>query len=172
MIMTEKKEPSIEKKPVAKKATAAKKPAVKKVTAKAEPKKATAKKAAPKKPASKVKAAPAKTRSTATKKGSKLVIRLVGYDHTQVERSTIEIVNTAKKSGAQILGPIPLPTKKERCTILTSPHKYKDARDQFEIRTHKRLIVLVQPTEKTVDSLMKLDLAAGVDAKISVEETT
>lgn len=161
--MTEKNETSVETKTTAKAAKPA--AAAKKTTAKP-----AAKKAAPKKAAA-GKTATTKARSAASKKGSKLVIRLVGYDHTQVERSTIEIVNTAKKTGARILGPIPLPTKKERFTVLTSPHKYKDSRDQFEIRTHKRLIVLVQPTEKTVDSLMKLDLAAGVDAKISVEQT-
>lgn len=165
--MTEKHETGVEVSTTAKVNKSA--AATKSTTAKTAAQKAAPKKAASKKAAA-PKAAPAKARAVASKKGSKLVIRLVGYDHTQVERSTIEIVNTAKKTGARILGPIPLPTKKERFTILTSPHKYKDSRDQFEIRTHKRLIVLVQPTEKTVDSLMKLDLAAGVDAKISVEQ--
>ena len=85
------------------------------------------------------------------------------------DRATAEIVDTAKRTGARINGPIPLPTKIERYTVLISPHADKDARDQYEIRTHKRLVVIVQPTDKTVDALMKLDLAAGVDVQISVE---
>ena len=85
------------------------------------------------------------------------------------DRATAEIVDTAKRTGARINGPIPLPTKIERYTVLVSPHGDKDARDQYEIRTHKRLVVIVQPTDKTVDALMKLDLAAGVDVQISVE---
>ena len=80
-----------------------------------------------------------------------------------------EIVETAKRTGARINGPIPLPTQIERYTVLISPHADKDARDQYEIRTHKRLVDIVQPTDKTVDALMKLDLAAGVDVQISVE---
>ena len=96
-------------------------------------------------------------------------IRLKAFDHKLIDRSTREIVDTAKRTGAQIKGPIPLPTKIERYTVLTSPHVDKDARDQYEIRTHKRLVDIVQPTEKTVDALMKLDLAAGVDVQISVE---
>lgn len=95
-------------------------------------------------------------------------IRLKSFDHRLIDASTIGIVDTAKRTGAQIWGPIPLPTKKEKFTVLTSPHVNKDARDQYEIRTHKRLIVIVQPTEKTVDALMKLDLAAGVDVQISL----
>ncbi len=86
-----------------------------------------------------------------------------------IDRATSEIVETAKRTGARINGPIPLPTKIERYTVLISPHADKDARDQYEIRTHKRLVVIVQPTDKTVDALMKLDLAAGVDVQISVE---
>ena len=82
--------------------------------------------------------------------------------------STKEIVDTAKRTGAQVKGPIPLPTRKERYTILISPHVNKDARDQYEIRTHKRLLDIVEPTEKTVDALMKLDLAAGVEVQISL----
>ena len=85
-----------------------------------------------------------------------------------IDVSTREIVETAKRTGAQVKGPIPLPSRKERFTILTSPHVNKDARDQYEIRTHKRLIDIVDPTEKTVDSLMKLDLSAGVDVQISL----
>lgn len=95
-------------------------------------------------------------------------IRLKSFDHRLIDASTSEIVETAKRTGAQIRGPIPLPIKKEKFTVLISPHVNKDARDQYEIRTHKRLIVIVQPTEKTVDALMKLDLAAGVDVQISV----
>ena len=84
------------------------------------------------------------------------------------KRQTLEIVETAKRTGAQIRGPIPLPTRKERFTVLISPHVNKDARDQYEIRTHKRLIDIVEPTEKTVDALMKLNLAAGVEVQISL----
>lgn len=96
-------------------------------------------------------------------------IRLKAFDHKLIDTSTREIVETAKRTGAQIKGPIPLPTKIERFTVLISPHVNKDARDQYEIRTHKRLVDIVQPTDKTVDALMKLDLAAGVDVQISVE---
>ncbi|AEH39918.1 30S ribosomal protein S10 [Buchnera aphidicola (Cinara tujafilina)] len=95
-------------------------------------------------------------------------IRLKAFDHRLIDQSTTEIVDTAKRTGAQVRGPIPLPTRKERFTILISPHVNKDARDQYEIRTHKRLIDIVQPTEKTVDALMRLDLAAGVDVQISL----
>ncbi|VFP86197.1 30S ribosomal protein S10 [Buchnera aphidicola (Cinara pseudotaxifoliae)] len=96
-------------------------------------------------------------------------IRLKAFDYRLIDQSTIEIVDTAKRTGAKVLGPIPLPTKKERFTILISPHVNKDARDQYEIRTHKRLIDIIQPTEKTVDALMRLDLAAGVDVQISLD---
>ncbi|KJS06781.1 MAG: 30S ribosomal protein S10 [Gammaproteobacteria bacterium BRH_c0] len=95
-------------------------------------------------------------------------IRLKSFDHKLIDTSTQEIVETAKRTGAQIRGPIPLPTRKERFTILISPHVNKDARDQYEIRTHKRLLDIVEPTDKTVDALMKLDLAAGVDVQISL----
>ena len=95
-------------------------------------------------------------------------IRLKSFDHRLIDQSTREIVETAKRTGAQVKGPIPLPTKKERFTVLTSPHADKDARDQFEIRTHKRLLDIVNPTDKTVDALMKLDLAAGVDVQIKL----
>ena len=95
-------------------------------------------------------------------------IRLKAFDHRLIDISTEEIVDTAKRTGAQVLGPIPLPTRKERFTVLISPHVDKDARDQYEIRTHKRLIDIVEPTEKTVDALMKLDLAAGVEVQISL----
>ena len=95
-------------------------------------------------------------------------IRLKAFDHKLIDTSTQEIVETARRTGAQIRGPIPLPTRKERFTILISPHVNKDARDQYEIRTHKRLIDIVEPTDKTVDALMRLDLAAGVDVQISL----
>jgi ribosomal protein S10 len=85
-----------------------------------------------------------------------------------IDQSTREIVETAKRTGAQIRGPIPLPSKTERFTVLTSPHANKNARDQYEIRTHKRLLDIVNPTDKTVDALMKLDLAAGVDVQIKL----
>jgi small subunit ribosomal protein S10 len=96
-------------------------------------------------------------------------IRLKAFDHKLIDLSTREIVDTAKRTGAIIRGPIPLPTKIERYTVLNSPHADKDARDQYEMRTHKRLVEIVQPTDKTIDALMKLDLAAGVDVQISVE---
>lgn len=95
-------------------------------------------------------------------------IRLKAFDHRLIDASAQEIVDTAKRTGAQVCGPIPLPTRKERYTVLTSPHVNKDARDQYEIRTHKRMLDIVEPTEKTVDALMKLDLAAGVDVQISL----
>ena len=98
----------------------------------------------------------------------KIRIRLKAFDHRLIDRSAREIVETAKRTGAQIRGPIPLPTKMERFTILISPHVNKDARDQYEIRTHKRLMDIVDPTDKTVDALMKLDLAAGVDVQIKL----
>ena len=98
----------------------------------------------------------------------KIRIRLKAFDYRLIDQSTQEIVDTAKRTGAQVRGPIPLPTKKERFTVLISPQVNKDARDQYEIRTHKRMMDIVEPTEKTVDALMKLDLAAGVDVQISL----
>jgi small subunit ribosomal protein S10 len=95
-------------------------------------------------------------------------IRLKAFDHRLIDQSAQEIVETAKRTGEQVCGPIPLPTRIERFNVLTSPHVNKDARDQYEIRTHKRLVDIVQPTDKTVDALMKLDLAAGVDVQISL----
>ena len=95
-------------------------------------------------------------------------ICLKAFDHRLIDVSTAEIVDTAKRTGAQVRGPIPLPTRKERFTVLISPVGNKDARDQYEIRTHKRLLDIVEPTDKTVDALMKLDLASGVDVQISV----
>ena len=95
-------------------------------------------------------------------------IRLKAFDHRLIDQSAQEIVDTARHTGAQIRGPIPLPTRKERFTVLISPHVNKDARDQYEIRTHKRLLDIMKPTDKTVDALMKLDLAAGVDVQIKL----
>ena len=95
-------------------------------------------------------------------------IRLKAFDYRLIDASTRLIVETAKKTGAVVKGPIPLPVKKERTTILISPHKDKDARDQYEIRTYKRLLDIIKPTDKTVDALMKLDLSAGVDVQISI----
>ena len=95
-------------------------------------------------------------------------IRLKTFDHKLIDVSSKEILETAKRTGARVIGPIPLPTKKERYTVLVSPHVDKDARDQYEIRTHKRLMDIIEPTDKTVDALMKLDLAAGVDVQIEL----
>ena len=95
-------------------------------------------------------------------------IRLQAYDHKILDQSTIEIVNTAKRTGAQIKGPIPLPTTKEIITVLRSPHIDKKSREQFETRTHKRLIDILEPTPQTIEALMKLDLAAGVDVEIKI----
>ena len=95
-------------------------------------------------------------------------IRLKAFDHRLIDRSAAEIVETAKRTGAQVRGPIPLPTRIERHTVLISPHVNKDARDQYEIRTYKRLLDIVEPTEKTVDALTKLDLAAGVEVQINL----
>ena len=95
-------------------------------------------------------------------------IRLKAFDYRLIDKSAKEIVETAKRTGAQVKGPIPLPVKMERFTVLVSPHVDKDARDQYEIRTHKRLMDIVNPTDKTVDALMKLDLPAGVDVRIKV----
>ena len=101
--------------------------------------------------------------------GSKLMrIKLKAYDHVILEQSAKIIVETAKKTGAKVSGPIPLPTQKEVVTILRSPHKYKDSREQFEMRTHKRVIDILYPTQKTVDNLMKIDLPAGVDIEIKL----
>ena len=103
------------------------------------------------------------------KKSQRIRIRLKSFDHNLIDEATREIVNTSKRTGAQVCGPIPLPTKIERFTILISPHVDKDARDQYEVKTHKRLIDILRPTDKTVDALMKLDLAAGVEVQISVD---
>ncbi len=95
-------------------------------------------------------------------------IRLKAFDHRLIDQSAREIVDTAKRTGAQVRGPVPLPSRHERYTVLISPHVNKDARDQYELRTHKRLMDIVDPTDKTVDALMKLDLAAGVDVQIKL----
>ncbi len=98
----------------------------------------------------------------------KIRIKLKAYDHELIDQSAARIVETAKKTGTKVSGPIPLPTEKEVVTILRAVHKYKDSREQFEIRTHKRLIDIYSPSSKTVDSLMKLDLPAGVDIQIKL----
>ena len=101
-------------------------------------------------------------------KNEKIRIRLKSYDHKLLDYSAVKIVDTAKKAGSLVAGPIPLPTEKKVVTILRAVHKYKDSREQFEIRTHKRLIDIANPTPKTVDSLMKLELPAGVDIEIKL----
>ncbi len=101
-------------------------------------------------------------------KNQRIRIRLKAFDHRLIDQSACEIVETAKRTGAQVHGPIPLPTKIERFTVLISPHVNKDARDQYELRTHKRLMDIIDPTDKTVDALMKLDLATGVDVQIKL----
>jgi small subunit ribosomal protein S10 len=103
---------------------------------------------------------------TKTMDSQNIRIRLKAYDHRVLDQSTQEIVNTAKRTGAQVRGPIPLPTRIEKFTVLRSPHIDKKSREQFEIRTHKRLLDIIDPTPGTVDALMKLDLAAGVDVEI------
>jgi len=101
-------------------------------------------------------------------KQQKIRIHLKAFDHRLIDQSAREIVEAAKRTGAQLKGPIPLPTRKERFTVLVSPHVNKDARDQYEIRTHKRLLDIVEPTDKTVDALMRLDLATGVEVQIKL----
>ncbi|MBQ3552443.1 MAG: 30S ribosomal protein S10 [Clostridia bacterium] len=98
----------------------------------------------------------------------KIRIKLKAYEHNLIDASAEKIVETAKRTGARVSGPIPLPTDKEVVTIIRSPHKYKDSREQFEMRTHKRLIDIMQPSSKTVDALMKLDLPAGVDIELKL----
>lgn len=104
-----------------------------------------------------------------TKKNQRIRIRLKAFDHSIIDKATFEIVETARRTGAQIRGPIPLPTQIERYSVLISPNGDKGAQDQYELRTHKRLVDILYPTDKTVDALMKLDLAAGVDVQISVD---
>ena len=98
----------------------------------------------------------------------KIRIKLKAYEHDLIDQSAEKIVDTARRTGARVSGPIPLPTEKEIVTILRSPHKDKDSREQFEMRTHKRLIDILQPSAKTVDALMKLDLPAGVDIEVKL----
>ena len=98
----------------------------------------------------------------------KIRIRLKAFDHTILDQSAEKIVETAKSTGAKVAGPVPLPTEKDVVTILRAVHKYKDSREQFEMRTHKRVIDILYPTQKTVDSLMKLELPAGVDIEIKL----
>jgi len=175
------------KKTTAKKATTKKTTAKKATTKKTTTKKATTKKTTTKKATKKVavkteasvvnKSGASDQSKDITDKGSSskkskktqtIRIRLKTFDHKLIDASAREILETVKRTGARVLGPIPLPTKKERFTILISPHVDKDARDQYEIRTHKRLMEIVEPTDKTVDALMKLDLAAGVDVQIEL----
>ena len=107
--------------------------------------------------------------ATSNKVGSeRMRIRLKAYDSQLIEKSAELIVETAKRTGSKVSGPIPLPTQKEVITILRSPHKHKDSREQFEMRTHKRVIDILYPTQKTVDSLMKVELPAGVDIEIKL----
>ncbi|MFA5383701.1 MAG: 30S ribosomal protein S10 [Eubacteriales bacterium] len=101
-------------------------------------------------------------------KNQKIRIRLKAYDHNTLDQSAQKIVETAKRTGASVAGPIPLPTEKNIYTVLRSPHKDKDSREQFEMRTHKRLVDILDPTPKTVDALMRLDLPAGVDIEIKI----
>jgi len=162
---TEKKTKVAKKKATATKKTTAK-TATKSTAAKkksAVTKKTVAKTTKTKKTVETKKPAESKKKNTQT-----IRIRLKTFDHKLIDISAKEIVETAKRTGARVLGPIPLPTRKERFTILVSPHVDKDARDQYEIRTHKRLMDIVEPTDKTVDALMKLDLAAGVDVQIEL----
>ncbi len=150
--MTEK----VEKKATTKKATTAKKAT-------------TTKKTAAKTEAKSVKKE--KTEKVTTKKtvqSEKIRIRLKAYDNVVLDQSAEKIVDTAKRTGAKVSGPIPLPTKREIVTILRSPHKDKDSREQFEMRTHKRVIDILYPTQTTIDSLMKLDLPAGVDVEMKL----
>ena len=98
----------------------------------------------------------------------KIRIKLKAYEHNIIDQSALRIVETAKRNGARVSGPIPLPTEREVVTILRSPHKHKDSREQFEMRTHKRLIDILNPTPRTVDALTKLDLPAGVEIEIKL----
>jgi len=137
--------------------------------------KSTAKKTTAKKETSKVATAKKEvtskketTKVATTTKNEKIRIRLKAYDHVVLEQSAEKIVETAKRTGAKVSGPIPLPTEKEIVTILRSPHKDKDSREQFELRTHKRVIDILYPTQKTVDSISKIELPAGVDIEIKL----
>lgn len=98
----------------------------------------------------------------------KIRVKLKAFDHVMLDAAVLKIVETVDSTGAKVCGPIPLPTRKEKITILRSPHKHKDSREQFEIRTHKRLIDIVNPTPKTVDALMRLDMPTGVDIELKL----
>ena len=112
-----------------------------------------------------------KEKHTTTEVGKERIrIRLKAFDHVILDQSAQKIVDTAKRTGAQVSGPIPLPTKKEVITILRSPHKDKDSREQFEMRTHKRVIDILYPTSKTAEALMKIELPAGVEAEMNVNK--
>ena len=124
-------------------------------------------KTANKKPAAKTEKATKGTKKVMATR-EKIRIRLKAYDHVLIDQSAEKIVDTAKRTGAKVSGPIPLPTKREVVTIIRSPHKHKDSREQFEMRTHKRVIDILYPTQTTVDSLMKLELPAGVDIEIKL----
>ena len=174
------KEKEVAQKKTTTRKTAAKKETAKKETTKKETaKKETAKKEATKKETTKKETAKKETtkKATKTEKGTKVVtsvqserirIRLKAYDHQLIDQSAEKIVDTAKRTGAQVSGPIPLPTRKEVVTVIRSPHKHKDSREQFEMRTHKRVIDILFPTQTTIDSLMKLDLPAGVEIEIKL----
>ena len=132
-----------------------------------ETKKPLAKKATAKKTTAKTEKATKGAKKVMTT-SEKIRIRLKAYDHVLIDQSAEKIVDTAKRTGAKVSGPIPLPTKKEVVTIIRSPHKHKDSREQFEMRTHKRVIDILYPTQATVDNLMKLELPAGVDIEIKL----
>ena len=100
----------------------------------------------------------------------KIRIKLKSYDHTLLDQACVRIINTASKSGAKVVGPVPLPTDKEVVTVIRSPHKHKDSREQYEMRTHKRLIDIKNPSKETVDALAHLDLPSGVDIQIKLEK--
>ena len=130
-------------------------------------KKPVAKKETAKKTATKTEKATKGAKKVMTT-SEKIRIRLKAYDHGLIDQSAEKIVDTAKRTGAKVSGPIPLPTKKEVVTVIRSPHKHKDSREQFEMRTHKRVIDILYPTQATVDNLMKLELPAGVDIEIKL----
>ena len=132
-----------------------------------ETKKPVAKKATAKKTTAKTEKATKGAKKVMTT-SEKIRIRLKAYDHVLIDQSAEKIVDTAKRTGAKVSGPIPLPTKKEVVTVIRSPHKDKDSREQFEMRTHKRVIDILYPTQATVDNLMKLELPAGVDIEIKL----
>lgn len=112
--------------------------------------------------------APVRVTVSTTMAGQKIRIRLKAYDHEVIDTSARKIVDTVTRTGAKVAGPVPLPTEKNVYCVIRSPHKYKDSREHFEMRTHKRLIDIIDPTPKTVDSLMRLDLPAGVDIEIKL----